>query len=164
MHDTLVASRSLHARRLALKLMDKHGLHDWGFAFNRGKRRAGVCFYPLCNSLVNLPGRIELSVYHCELNPVEVVRDTILHELAHALVGPGHGHGEIWKAKCVEIGAKPERCFDADEVNMPRGPWQARCFSCGKHFHRHRRPKSLVGYFCKACGPEKGQLYWAYYR
>jgi len=35
----------------------------------------------------------------------ELVRDTLLHEIAHALVGTAHGHDEVWKAKCLEIGA-----------------------------------------------------------
>lgn len=46
-----------------------------------------------------------------------LIRDTILHEIAHALVGPNHCHDLVWKAKCLEIGATPRRCgasHDAD--------------------------------------------------
>jgi SWI/SNF-related matrix-associated actin-dependent regulator 1 of chromatin subfamily A len=31
-------------------------------------------------------------------------KDTILHEIAHAIVGPHHGHDEVWRGKAVEIG------------------------------------------------------------
>ena len=38
------------------------------------------------------------------------IKNTILHEIAHALVGPKHGHNEIWKQKALEIGCDAERC------------------------------------------------------
>lgn len=130
--------------------MAQHGLRDWKFAFNRRKQAMGLCVY----------GRktIELSIHFVERdNPWDEVRDTILHEIAHALVGPRHGHDRVWKRKCIEIGARPERCGQAD---MPEGSWRARCHGCGKHFHRHRKPKRLAGWFCKECGPDRGKLIW----
>jgi predicted SprT family Zn-dependent metalloprotease len=103
---------------------------------------------------------IELSVHFVERdNPWAEVRDTILHEIAHALVGHGHGHDTVWKRKCVEIGARPQRCGNAD---MPEGNWRARCGACGKAFHRHRKPKRVRGWFCKECGPEQGRLLWGH--
>lgn len=148
------------ARTLALELMTKHGLHEWVFRFNKSKRRAGVCFFPLRNGVVVKPGRIELSVHHCELNDIEVVTDTLLHEIAHALAGEGHGHDDHWKAICVRIGAKPERCYGTDAVVMPTGRWRGRCGTCQKEYHRHRKPKSLEGYWCLACGREAGKFTW----
>jgi predicted SprT family Zn-dependent metalloprotease len=88
--------------------------------------------------------------------PAEIV-DTLLHEIAHALVGPGHGHDAVWKAKCVEVGARPQRCGNAD---MPPGRWRASCPSCKQVFSRHRRPRRLQGWFCRSCGPERGRLAW----
>ena len=69
---------------------------------------------------------------------------TVLHEIAHALVGPGHGHGPTWKRKCLEVGAAPKRCGQAD---MPTGRWTATCSSCGATFDRHRRPPT-TGWSC----------------
>lgn len=136
-------------RTLALDLMARHGLHDWGFDFNRRKRSMGLCRYGAKS--------IELSIYFVDRNGAEEVRDTVLHEIAHALVGPDHGHDAVWKAKCVAIGAKPQRCGQAD---MPHGRWQAQCSGCSKVFSRHRRPKRLSGWFCPGCGPERGKLAW----
>src|SRR5436190_24197018 len=103
--------------RLACELLDSYGLQDWSFAFNRRKRDMGLCLY---GSRV-----IQLSMHFILLNDNVAVRDTLLHEIAHALVGPGHGHDVVWKRKCLRIGARPERlCKD---VNMPEGRWQARC-------------------------------------
>ncbi|HYH68527.1 MAG TPA: SprT-like domain-containing protein [Urbifossiella sp.] len=149
------ASLLTNAKTLATQMMAQNGLTEWQFAFNTNKRRAGVCRYPARGR----PGRIELSKHYVLRNPAEEVRDTILHEIAHALVGHGHGHDEVWKAKCVEVGARPERCY-GEEVEMPRGRWRATCAGCGKEHDRHRRPKQLAGWHCRRCGKERGALIW----
>jgi SprT-like family len=114
--------RLLDVQHLAVRLLASHGLHDWSFAFNRSKLHMGQCLYG--------PQVIVLSVHFVELNDDDAVLDTLLHEIAHALVGPGHGHDAVWQAKCVEVGAKPERL--SHEVSMPVGPWQAVCPGCGR--------------------------------
>jgi predicted SprT family Zn-dependent metalloprotease len=146
--------RAEHIRELARQLLDTHGLTDWEFGFNTNLRRAGVCFYPQQGE----PGRIELSLHFAEHNQEEV-RDTILHEIAHALVGPGHGHDAVWRAKCLAIGAKPEACC-GDGIAMPKGRWRANCPGCDAEFDRHRRPETSGGWFCRACGPKAGALRW----
>jgi predicted SprT family Zn-dependent metalloprotease len=148
-YATPCPERFLAARQLALRLLAAHGLQDWSFAFNRRKRSMGMCFYER--------QAIELSIWFIERNAEEAIRDTLLHEIAHALVGPGHGHDEVWKQKCIAIGAQPVRCGQAD---MPAGRWQARCTSCDFCYYRHRRPKRLKGWFCRTCGPERGKLVW----
>jgi SprT protein len=147
--SSLDLAQALRVQKLACTLLTVHGLDGWSFAFNRRKRAMGYCYY----------GRktVELSIYFVERNPEPVIRDTLLHEIAHALIGPEHGHDQAWKEKCLEIGAKPERFGSA---NMPVGRWRARCSSCGKAFHRHRRPKRLQGWYCLHCGLERGMLEW----
>ncbi|QEL15606.1 SprT family zinc-dependent metalloprotease [Limnoglobus roseus] len=142
-------------RELAEGRMKQHGLIGWQFGFNSNVRRAGVCRYPTRTR----PGRIELSRHFIAHNSADEILDTILHELAHALVGHDHGHDAVWRAKCVEIGARPERCY-GQHVAMPKGRWQAVCPGCSKAFDRHRRPKRVTGWHCKACGSERGQLLW----
>ncbi len=151
-----VSEKSLAARRLTIELMCKHGLHGWSFAFNNSKQLAGVCKISQRHG-----NRIELSVHFCERNPIEVVRDTILHEIAHALAGLKAGHGPAWRAVCLRIGAKPVRCYDNEKVDMPKGPWQAQCPNCKKIHDRHRRPKRMDGWWCRKCGPELGKITWA---
>jgi predicted SprT family Zn-dependent metalloprotease len=142
-------ARREETRRLALDLMGSHGLADWSFGFNQRKRSMGLCRYAR--------KAIELSSHFVYRNGSAEIRDTILHEIAHALVGQEHGHDAVWQAKCREIGATPRRCGPAD---MPQGHWQARCGSCSSLFSRHRRPKTQAGWFCRACGPERGKLLW----
>ncbi len=106
---------------MAFWLMLEHGLDPgskkgWSLGFNASRKSCGRC--------IEARMRIELSTYYVEHNSLELVRDTILHEIAHALVGANHGHDEVWKAKCLEIGAVPNPCKDA---SMGVGNWRADC-------------------------------------
>lgn len=141
----------LHARELARRLLTTHGLKGWSFAFNRSKRQMGCCRYG--------PKIIELSRHFVERNCLDLICDTLLHEIAHALVGPGHGHDGVWKAMCLRVGAKPERL--SNEADMPDGRWQASCHGCGMLHHKHRKPKRMKGWFCCRCGPIRGRLAWS---
>src|SRR5205823_2547794 len=137
--DGIQVLRHREVPALALELISSHDLHGWKFAFNRRKRAMGLCVYQRKT--------IELSAYLVDRNGSEPIFDTILHEIAHALVGPKHGHDAVWKRKCTEIGARPERCGQAD---MPEGRWRAACPVCLKAFHRHRQPKQVRGWFCRS--------------
>lgn len=79
------------AHHMGRDLMRRYGLGEWRLTFTRAKRQAGVC----------RPDRKEigLSSVLTQLHPEAEVRDTVLHEIAHALVGPTHGHDEVWRAK-----------------------------------------------------------------
>lgn len=92
------------ARDLALSLMAHYQLSDWTFKFNRKKSSFGVCYF--------FEQRIELSSIIVQCNSIEEVRDTILHEIAHAVAFKLYndtGHGIHWQEICKVIGAKPER-------------------------------------------------------
>src|SRR5437899_9457077 len=148
--DETRVPRTLQVQALAHRLLASFGLHQWSFAFNRRKAAMGMCYY--------YSRTIELSIHFVERNSHAEILDTLLHEIAHALVGPGHGHDAAWKRKCVQIGARPERV--SHEVNMPDGRWQARCRQCGLLHHRHRKPKCMKGWYCSPCGKEHGKLVW----
>lgn len=150
-----LTERAARMREQARELLDSHGLSAWEFGFNANVSRAGVCFYPHARE----PGRIELSVHFAAKNPDAEVLDTLLHEIAHALVGARHGHDAVWRAKCRELGARPEACY-GDEVTMPRGRWRAACPTCAAEYDRHRRPPRADGWFCRPCGPNRGRLLW----
>ena len=140
------------AQQLALDLMTEHSLADWRFRWGRGKRMLGSCNY---TSKI-----IRLSGYYVELNDVEHVRDTILHEIAHAIAGPEAGHGPKWKAVCRRIGADPTRVDHT--AAMPAAPYEIVCTSCDQVVaRRHRRvgPATLKRMGCRRCGrPSVGRL------
>jgi len=133
------------ARELATHLMALHGLEGWTFAFDRARKRLGSC-QPSAR-------RITLSSVLTRLNDDEVVRDTILHEIAHALT-PGDGHGTSWRAACRRIGARPERLVRSDEVVLPPAPHALVCDRCGTSYPRYRRTR--LRYACGRCRAEAG--------
>ena len=136
------------AEQLVNEHMRDYGLHDagWVFRWDNSKNRFGVCKYT--------QRVIGLSVNLVRLNDQDQVLDTILHEIAHALVGHGHGHDDVWKAKCVEIGARPERCYQRD-VPRPMGRWTATCQGCNAVYDRHKAPKTGTIYYCRCRAPKQ---------
>ncbi len=126
---------------LARAVLAEHGLDDWTFAFNRRKRAFGLCDYTRRT--------IFLSSVLTELNGEAEVGDTLRHEVAHALAGPRAGHGPAWQQVAREIGAKPRRCYDADEVRQPPARYVLRCPSCRQETPRHRKPTGV--YACRGC-------------
>lgn len=135
------------ARDLANDLMIKHGIAEqgWRFEFDNAKRRFGCCKYR--------SKTITLSVYLTELNDVRKVKDTILHEIAHALC-PKQKHNEVWRRKALEIGCNGERCYNSDEVVGVRGNYIAVCVGCQKEHSRFRMPKRI-----SSCGYCSGGRY-----
>jgi predicted SprT family Zn-dependent metalloprotease len=131
----------LAAHILAESLMQQHGLRGWTLHWNSAKTQCGSCSY--------IRHRITLSRPITELNSEEQVRDTILHEIAHALT-PGEGHGWAWKAKAREIGARPVRC-GGSETKAPERRYHLHCPTCNRVAARyHRRPR-VAGYVHKLC-------------
>lgn len=128
------------AGRMARELMDRHGLGSWGFGFDRAKVRAGACHFT--KRQVTLSRALTLA--HDEAQ----VRETVLHEIAHALVGPRHGHDEVWRATAVSIGATGQRCYQGGDEPAVPGRWQGRC-AAGHVVHRHRRPSRVL--LCTRC-------------
>lgn len=121
------------------RLLREHGLHDWTIVADRAKTRAGVCRFPKRQIGLSAP----LTTLHSEPE----VLDTILHEIAHALVGPQHGHDAAWRAKAREIGCSGERCVSPDSPRVP-GDWSGRC-PAGHEKTRHRAPTRLMS--CGEC-------------
>lgn len=131
-----------NAEDMAWDLMDDHGLNAWSFGFDNAKRRCGRCSYT--------KRLITLSRHYVELNNEREVRDTILHEIAHALTGAGVGHGPRWRAMARKIGATPNRCAD-NTVSMPEAPWRVVCESGHDLGGRHRRALKLDMHVCGRC-------------
>lgn len=128
------------AADLATELMTRHGPAGWSFRFDRARVRAGACHH---NTRT-----ISLSPWITAAHDEAQVRDTLLHEIAHALVGPRHGHDAVWQARAREIGASGERCYQGGDEPVVPGRWQGRC-AAGHVVHRHRRPTRVL--VCTRC-------------
>lgn len=133
------------AQTLALELMSKHGVGHWTFQFDRALRRFGLCKYQ--------PKIISLSHELVELNNADEVQDVILHEIAHAIVGPGHGHDYVWRQSARQIGARGTRCYPS-HVQGVQKKWIGNCPNCGLAFHRHRRKKISCGRCSRFFNPD----------
>ncbi|MEI5673085.1 MULTISPECIES: SprT-like domain-containing protein [unclassified Nocardioides] len=129
------------AARMGRALMAEHGLRGWTLVFDRAKRRAGICRYDR--------RQIGLSAPLTELHDEADVRDTVLHEIAHALVGVRHGHDAVWRATARRIGCSGERCVSREAPEL-EGAWVGTC-PAGHRVTRHRRPDRPAA--CRRCGP-----------
>ena len=122
------------AYAMAEHLLEAHGLDGWDVAFDNAKRRAGICRFAERTLGLSAP----LTAVHSE----DDVRDTILHEIAHALVGPQHGHDATWQARARAIGCSGERCVSPEAPAAPAA-WLGTC-SGGHTLERHRRPERVL--------------------
>lgn len=127
------------AKKLALSLMTEHGLMGWRFEFNNRKQAYGLCSYRR--------RKIELSKHLTAVVDEDAVRNTILHEIAHALVGSGHGHDYVWQRKALEIGCDGNRTNNHTHSEVITAKYMATCSRCGKVITAHRKPKR--GHWCR---------------
>lgn len=127
---------------MARDLMDDYGLALWAFAFDNAKRRCGNCNFG--------KRKITLSRHYVAMNEEWEIRDTILHEIAHAIAGFKAGHGPEWRKVARRIGATPQRCADAS-VEMPKAPWKIVCATGHVVGTRHRRNRQMAQYACGRC-------------
>lgn len=100
------------AKALAELLLEEHGLdqQDWQFEWITSNNFHGRCFYK--EKVIALSHRLT------SVNTEATVHNTLLHEISHALVGSGHGHDDVWRAKAAEIGAVPQATCRATGVKL----------------------------------------------
>jgi len=132
-------------------------LESWQLSFDSAKRRAGMCKMST--------KQISLSVNHIENNSIDIVKDTILHEFAHAIayeLFSDTGHGVHWKKVARQIGAIPRA---KGAFNLPNAPWLL-VHACTKTLNirpiaiRFRRNKKIKNYFLIGKPETKGELFF----
>lgn len=134
------------AQTLAITLMEKHNLTGWIFRWDNAKCRFGQCSHR--------EKRISLSKRLTELNDEARVKNTILHEIAHALVDVRHGHDYVWRMKAQEIGCDGNRCYSRNDNHLStvvvEGNYIAVCPNGHVHY-KHKKPKRDSS--CGLCFP-----------
>jgi predicted SprT family Zn-dependent metalloprotease len=131
---------------LADGLLKEFRLNGWIFRFDHGTRRAGCCNYR--DRKISISFNLARNAYD------EDIRDTLLHEIAHALVGKRHSHNSVWRAKANEIGCSGERTHRL-VFSPPR--YHVTCANRCWNRTAERRNRRLI---CRTCG---GKLLYSPY-
>ena len=127
----------LEYEKMTNDLLIKHNLKDWSFGYDNSKKITSRC--GLCD---HVNKRISITVTHAKKARYDVVKNTILHEIAHALT-VGHGHDKIFKKKCLEIGAAPETYML--NVSMDK-MYKGVCPTCGHELISYKKKSN-----CSKC-------------
>ncbi len=99
----------------------------WRFRFETTTGRAGICRHDTRT--------IAFSVSYVLRASWDDIRDTLLHEIAHAIVGPGHGHDAVWQTTVRRIGCTARRC---STVTHSLKRWIGECPRCRDRWFRQR--------------------------
>ena len=137
------ARRSARIAQRAAQLIKRHAPEGWQFCWDMAQRRGGACNYR--NRTIQVSLGFAMSASDAEVD------DTILHEIAHALAGPGHGHNAVWRATATSIGCSGRVTHDRD---FSEKPWEGRCAAGCARVRRIRRRRDVV---CGKCG---GSIHW----
>ena len=136
---------------LARTLMNEHGLGHVPFEATNAKRQFGVTTHRVTSRFGTVVNEelvsIGLSRPLTVVNDEACVRDTILHEIAHAKAGYAAAHGYAWRQVARSIGAQPDRVC-GDGVKQVPGAYQATC-GCGLDHNMYRMPRNRKR--CRRC-------------
>lgn len=110
----------------------------WRTCFSKNEKNIASCHYN--------EKRIQFNVIALQSQGEADIKKTILHEIAHALVGPGYGHGEVWINKAREIGLLNPELHICGHMNLDAGRGISEVENKPKRqFHRINKP-------CPVCG------------
>lgn len=125
---------------VANQLMNKHGLglKGWNFQLDNAKVRAGQCRYDTKT--------ISLSKQFVKHASDHEIRDTVLHEIAHALA-PKRGHDSVWRQVALSIGCNGQRCHS---LYFSEARYIQKCIRGCWTQEVHRQRKNLICRVCKS--------------
>lgn len=89
----------------ARQRMNEFGLNDWKLKVVQTDIKNSI-FLGKCDSKERI---IYLNSFHIDTHGELEVKDTINHEIAHALT-PGAGHNSVWMAKAIQLGSNGSIC------------------------------------------------------
>ena len=135
------AQRWSFFRQLAACEMEWNDLtrQSWTVKYDRARARAGQCKH-----------RAKILSFSRNLivrgSPADM-RNTLLHEIAHALAGAKHGHDRTWRDIALQIGCDGKRCHN---IELAPAKW---IFGCSDGcWHAPRFKRTCLGTTCRICG------------
>lgn len=138
------STRLSYVERKATILIQKHGLQDWTFKFDRAVTRYGCCHHTL--------KRITLSRFYVISENISLneIVNVILHEIAHAIAGYEAGHGEEWVRVARGIGCDAQVKCDKWASALPK-PIILVCPCSRNRIARFRMTAKIRRCVCKHC-------------
>lgn len=130
-------------------LFEQYNLKGWKMGYDSASRRAGACH--------GSKKLITLSKHFVLHNTAEEIKNTIVHEIAHAIDNEDRGysnHDGRWKAIAIALGDDGARCYDSEKVVMPEGKHLYACISCSKEVRYHKRKSNKFS--CIDCARKNG--------
>ena len=140
-----LAQRWSYFRDLAASEMKWHGLsqQSWAVKYDHARARAGLC--DLRAKMLSFSRNLIARE-----SPADM-RNTLLHEIAHALAGAKHGHDRTWRAIALQIGCDGKRCHT---MELAPAKWFYRCSAGCWQVSRFKRSRlgATSKHTCKICG------------
>jgi len=114
-------------------------ISNWEFSWHNKKTILGTCSYYRKTIFLSK------AIFTNPQNQA-VLKNTILHEIAHALT-PGDKHGKIWKKTFIKLGGSGETCSDVQ--CEARDKYTFKCPNCGQVIYKYRKLK--YEHACSIC-------------
>lgn len=99
---------------------------------NNSKKCAGMCW---SNHIINISKRFLVA----ESTTFELCKDTLLHEIAHAIAGVENDHNHVWKNICTQIGCTGEVYCERFEKFKYKIKCMEGCLYGRYHMHPHHK-------------------------
>lgn len=126
--------------KFALYKINQHLSSEWRFEFSEKMTSAfGYCYSNKVIRLSTIYTKLNIKFFH-------LIKDIILHEIAHAMQYEKQGimtHDKNWKKHCIKIGAIPSSRFSIFDVTCPLNKWAIRNSVCGKVYEYHNTKPTI---------------------
>jgi len=138
------------ARKTMAELIPAAG---WTFGWDRAVRRNGQCVYSTRT--------ITMSRSLTEIATDAEAFQTLLHEIAHARVGAGHGHGRVWLREARSIGYTGHRTSSREEYDKVAmtAPYIDSCPNGHTRPRWRKKPSNARATSCAQCSPRFDRRY-----
>lgn len=128
------------AKTAALGMLEDNGLYEWSVKLNNKNTTSAETHHD--------DKTIYLSKRFLIITDSNNFRGVMLHEIAHAMLGPGFGHGEEFMSMCSKLEVSDE--FSTHGVMMGIGKYVLSCSKCGQT-GTHNSPRDK---YCGMCAKD----------